>query len=57
VEGGTRSNPATRETAGVWNGDTLFPDGSVVTPLAWGRIDEELAQRVLEADGVDVEEG
>lgn len=34
----------------------VFPAGTVVTPLAWGLIDEALAQRVLEGDGLDVEQ-
>lgn len=42
---------ATRESAGVWSGPE-FPAGSVVTPLAWGRIDAGIAQRVLEGDGI-----
>lgn len=38
------------ETVGVFS-DGPFPKDSVVTPLAWGRIDTKLAQRVLEYDG------
>jgi hypothetical protein len=48
-------DPQQCQSAGVWDGTDGFPDGSVVTPLAWGLIDEALAQRVLEADGVDTE--
>jgi hypothetical protein len=42
-------DPARKESVGVHDGD--FPQGAVVTPLAWGRIDAELAQRILEGDG------
>jgi hypothetical protein len=47
-------NPATRTSEGVWDGD--FPRDTVVTPLAWGRIDARTAQRVLEGDGIDTTE-
>lgn len=43
-------DPTTRLSAGVWDGVDGFPSGSVVTPLAWGRIDADIAQRILEAD-------
>jgi hypothetical protein len=45
-------DPTTAASAGVWDSPP-FPDGTVVTRLAWGRIDAALAQRLLEADGVD----
>ncbi|MEV5819342.1 hypothetical protein AB0L22_09215 [Micromonospora haikouensis] len=44
-------HPATLESAGVWMGG--FPADTVVTRLSWGLIDPELAQRVLEGDGVE----
>lgn len=47
-------DPTTRESAGVYDGSP-FPPGSVVTLLSWGRIDAALAQRLLEADGIDTE--
>lgn len=43
-------DPLTVTTAGVFDGGP-FPDGSVVSNLAWGRITAELAQRLLESDG------
>lgn len=46
-------NPVTRSSAGVWDGNGGFPADTVVTPMVWGRIDATLAQRLLEADGVD----
>lgn len=44
--------PSTSVSDGVWTGEGGYPSGSVVTALAWGRIDTRTAQRVLEADGV-----
>lgn len=41
-----------RESAGVWESGSTFPDGTVVSRLAWGRIDAFLAQRLLDADAV-----
>jgi hypothetical protein len=43
-------DPHARSTAGVYDGDP-FPKGTVVSALAWGRIDERIAQRLLELDG------
>jgi hypothetical protein len=40
----------------VWESGSVFPDGTVVSPLAWGRIDAALAQRLLDADGVPTDE-
>lgn len=46
-------DPQTKASAGVWDaGPPGFPHGTVVTPLAWGRIDAWMAQRALEADGI-----
>ncbi|HEY6115920.1 MAG TPA: hypothetical protein VI172_08180 [Candidatus Dormibacteraeota bacterium] len=44
-------NPETAETIGTY-ADGPYPDGSVITHLAWGRISASLAQRVLELDGL-----
>jgi hypothetical protein len=43
-------DPQSASTAGVYGG-APFPDGTVVSALAWGRIDEQIAQRLLELDG------
>lgn len=43
-------DPETRATRGVCDGGP-FPDFSVVSNLAWGRITVEFAQRLLEYDG------
>lgn len=45
-------NPDALATAGVHDGAGGFPDGTVVSPLAWGVISDRLAQRLLEQDGV-----
>lgn len=45
-------DPESRSSAGVWDGRGGFPSGTVVTKLAWGRIDAETAQRVLQSEGV-----
>ncbi len=45
-------DPTTRQTAGVWESGSPFPRQTVVTPLAWGRIDAQLAQRVLQSEGI-----
>lgn len=44
-------DPELPGTVGVFDGGP-FPPGSVVSNLAWGRIDAQLAQRLLEHDGV-----
>lgn len=44
-------DPETMGTAGVFDGGP-FPDGTIVTRLAWGHISVGLAQRLLEGDGV-----
>jgi hypothetical protein len=43
--------PTTRSWS-VWDGSDGFPNGTVVTRLAWGRLDARLAQRLLEGDGL-----
>lgn len=43
-------DPDTSATAGVYDGGP-FPDGTVVSRLEWGQIDEHEAQRLLEMDG------
>lgn len=43
-------DPTTNLSADVWDGQGGFPTGTVVTRLAWGRIDARTAQRILEAD-------
>jgi hypothetical protein len=45
-------DPKTMTTAGVFESGSVFPDGTVVSDLAWGRITTTLAQRLLEYDGV-----
>ena len=44
-------DPDMMGTAGVFDGSP-FPASTVVTRLAWGHISPEIAQRVLESDGV-----
>lgn len=43
-------DPLTRSEAGVWAEDAVFPERTVVVPLAWGRISDDLAQQLLEGD-------
>lgn len=45
-------DPASGDTAGVFDAGP-YPDGTVVSDLAWGRIDPTTAQCLLEMDGVD----
>lgn len=45
-------DPVHGTTIGVFPAGGVYPQGSVVTSLAWGRIDTRLAQRVLELDGL-----
>jgi hypothetical protein len=49
-------DPIARESGGVWESGGGFPDGTVVSRLAWGRIDAFLAQRLLDADAVSTTE-
>jgi hypothetical protein len=45
-------DPSSSLSAGVWERGSIFPHHTVVTPLAWGRIDRQLAQRVLHSEGI-----
>lgn len=45
-------NPDTRATEGVYESGGTYPRNTVVTQLAWGKISVELAQRILELDGL-----
>lgn len=45
-------DPCSMASLGVFDGGP-FPDGTVVSDLAWGRIDSVFAQRLLEYDGVE----
>lgn len=45
-------NPETRTTEGVYESGGTYPRDTVITSLAWGKISVELAQRLLEMDGV-----
>ena len=45
-------DPETVTTEGVYESGGIYPRHTVITRLAWGKIDPELAQRILEMDGV-----
>lgn len=45
-------DPVQRLSLGVHDGVGGFPSGTVVTNLAWGRITGDMAQRILEGDGL-----
>lgn len=46
-------DPQTLTSAGVWDGQGGFPANTVVTRLSWGHIDLDMAQQILERDGVE----
>jgi len=56
--GGTLAfNPHTRAAAGVFTGEHGYPADTIVTRLAWGRITPDIAQALLEGDGLISETG